>query len=365
MSTDTLHLRLNQLQHEFEETEARLADPDTVSDQKRYVELSRQYRALTPIIEARRELLGAEGDVEAAKELYGMAEGEERDALRGEIASAEQRIQELIEEIRVLLLPRDPNDERNVIVEVRGAEGGEEANLFARDLYNMYKGFASHNGWSFETMSAAESELGGFSECIFRVSGEGVWSRMKFEAGPHRVQRVPVTESQGRVHTSSATLAVLPEAEEVDVTIDPNDLDIDVYRSSGPGGQSVNTTDSAVRITHKPTGLVVSMQDEKSQIQNRAKALRVLRSRILQLEQQKQADEAAGQKRAQIGGGGRSEKIRTYNYKENRITDHRIGLTLYSLDRVLAGDLSDISDALIAHERTERLAESTGPLGTN
>lgn len=365
MSTDTLHLRLHQLRQEFEDTEARLADPDVVSDQKRYVELSRQYRALTPIVEAHRQLEEAQGDVEAAKELYSLAEGDEREGLRSEIAESEQRIQELIEEIRVLLLPRDPNDERNVIVEVRGAEGGEEANLFARDLYNMYKAFAANNSWSFETMSATESELGGFSECIFRVSGDGVWSRMKFEAGPHRVQRVPVTESQGRVHTSSATVAVLPEAEEVDVTIDPNDLIIDVYRSSGPGGQSVNTTDSAVRITHKPTGLVVSMQDEKSQIQNRAKALRVLRSRILQLEQQKQAEEAAGQKRAQIGGGGRSEKVRTYNFKENRVTDHRIGLTLYHLDRVLAGDLSEVSDALIAHERTERLEESAGPLGTS
>jgi len=242
-------------------------------------------------------------------------------------------------------------------VEIRGAEGGEEANLFARDLFEMYRAFAGRQGWRFETLSSSSTELGGYSEVVFRVAGDGVWSRMKFEAGPHRVQRVPVTESQGRIHTSSATVVVLPEAEEVDVDIDPNDLQVDVYRSSGPGGQSVNTTDSAVRITHVPTGVVVAMQDEKSQLQNKAKALRVLRSRLLQLEQEKASAEAAGQKRAQIGGGGRSEKIRTYNFKENRVSDHRIGLTVYNLDRVLAGELDDVSDALVTDERARRLAE--------
>ena len=258
----------------------------------------------------------------------------------------------------MLLLPTDPNDDRNVIVEIRGAEGGEEANLFARDLFQMYQGFAQRMGWKLEVLGSDESERGGYNEITFLLKGDGAWTRMKHEAGPHRVQRVPVTESQGRIHTSSATVTVLPEAEEVDVAIDERDLQIDVYRSSGPGGQSVNTTDSAVRITHKPTGLVVSMQDEKSQIQNKAKALQVLRSRILKREQDRQEAEASETRRGQTGGGGRSEKIRTYNFKENRLTDHRVpGLTIYKLDRVLAGDLDEISDALVHDEQTRRLSD--------
>jgi peptide chain release factor 1 len=245
-----------------------------------------------------------------------------------------------------------------VILEVRGAEGGEEANLWAGDLLAMYRGYAQRQGWSFEVMESRPSELGGIAEAMVRLVGEGVWARMKFEAGPHRVQRVPVTESQGRIHTSSATVAVLAEADEVEVQIDPNDLLVDVFRSSGPGGQSVNTTDSAVRITHRPTGLVVSMQDQKSQLQNKAKALAVLRSRLLQAEQERAATEAGAAKKAQIGGGGRGEKIRTYNFKENRVTDHRIGFTSYNLDRVLAGELDELSDALLADERTRLLAEA-------
>jgi peptide chain release factor 1 len=255
------------------------------------------------------------------------------------------------------MLPRDPNDEKNVIVEIRGAEGGEEANLFARDLFGMYRAYCAHMGWGFEILEANESDLGGFTSVTFLLKGDGVWSRMKHEGGPHRVQRVPVTESQGRIHTSSATVSVLPEAEEVDVHIDERDLQIDVYRSSGPGGQSVNTTDSAVRVTHKPTGLVVSMQDEKSQLQNKEKALRVLRSRLLKMEQDRRASARSVARRDQIGGGGRSEKIRTYNFKENRVTDHRIGLTLHKLDRVLAGELDDIVDALVADERRRQLEE--------
>jgi peptide chain release factor 1 len=343
-------------ERELSEVYDLLADPDVFADQARYVELTRRRKELEPLAQRSAELRRVTGDLAAAREMYGELSGADRDEMRDEIDGLEHRSAELDEEIKVLLLPRDPNDERNVIVEIRGAEGGEEANLFARDLLEMYRAFAARRGWSFEVMSAAPTELGGFSEVVFRVAGVGVWSRMKFEAGPHRVQRVPVTESQGRVHTSSATVAVLPEADEVDVELDPNDLQVDVFRSSGPGGQSVNTTDSAVRITHLPSGLVVSMQDEKSQIQNRAKALKVLRSRLLHQEQQRQAAVAAGQKRAQIGGGGRSEKIRTYNFKENRISDHRIGLTLYHLDRVLAGDLDEVSDALVADDRTRRLA---------
>src|SRR5699024_4174003 len=234
---------------------------------------------------------------------------------------------------------------------------GEEANLFARDLFEMYRGFASRVGWTLEVLNAEPSDLGGYDEITFVLAGEGVWTRMKHEGGPHRVQRAPVTESQGRVHTSSATVAVLPRAREVEVDIDPNDLEIDYYRSSGPGGQSVNTTDSAVRITHLPTSVTVSMQDQKSQLQNRAKAMQVLASRLLKLEQDRQAAERSEARRDQTGGGGRSEKVRTYNFKENRISDHRIGLTLHKLDKVLAGELDEISDALVQEEQTRRLTE--------
>lgn len=357
MAVSGLSTRLVGLQREYHEVENRLADPEVVADQKRYVELSRRYRELQPIVERSALLIDAEGDVDAAKELMGGATGEERDALRAEVAMSEESVARLTEELKVLLLPRDPNDQRNVIVEIRGAEGGEEANLFARDLFEMYRAYASQLGWRFETMSSSPSDMGGFAEVTLRVAGDAVWSRMKFEAGVHRVQRVPVTESQGRIHTSSATVAVLPEADEVDVQIDANDLNIDVYRSSGPGGQSVNTTDSAVRITHLPTGVVVAMQDEKSQLQNRAKAMLVLRARLLKLEQDRQASEASGQRKAQVGGGGRSEKIRTYNFKENRVSDHRIGLTVYNLDRVLSGELDEISDALVTDDRARRLGD--------
>jgi len=357
VSDPSLLGRVEGLARELAETEARLADPEVVADRRRYVEMTRRYRSLQPIVERATELRAATADLAEAEELLSGAEGADREDWRAEVVAARDTIERLESELRILLLPRDPNDERDVIVEIRGAEGGEEANLFARDLLEMYRGFAARHGWTVEVLSASQSDLGGLSEVVVRIAGDDVWSRMKFEAGPHRVQRVPVTESQGRVHTSSATVVVLPEAEEVDVDIDPADLQIDVFRSSGPGGQSVNTTDSAVRITHLPTGLVVSMQDEKSQIQNRAKALRVLRSRLLRIEQERAAAEASGQKRAQIGGGGRSEKIRTYNFKENRVTDHRIGLTIYSLDRVLAGELDDISDALVTDEQARRLAE--------
>jgi peptide chain release factor 1 len=320
--------------------------------------VTRRHREIEPIVAAvvRRE--AALGDLEAARELLEVARPEERPALESEVEAAERLLEQLDGEIQLLLLPRDPNDGRNVIVELRGAEGGEEANLWARDLLDMYRGFAQRRGWAFEVMESRPSELGGLAEAVVRLAGEGVWERMKFEAGPHRVQRVPVTESQGRIHTSSATVAVLPEADELEVRIDPNDLEIDVFRSSGPGGQSVNTTDSAVRITHRPTGLVVSMQDQKSQLQNKAKALAVLRARLLRAEQDRAATAAGAAKKAQIGGGGRGEKIRTYNFKENRVTDHRIGFTTYNLDRVLAGDLEEISDALVADERTRLLSES-------
>ena len=352
--------RLEELEREFLDVEARLGDPDLIADQTRYQVVAKRYRELEPIVERTRELRARREDLETAREmLTGSATDDDRELLRAEVDDAEAAIVRLTGELRLLLLPRDPNDERNVIVEIRGAEGGEEANLFARDLFEMYRAFAARQGWKVEVLGTDPSDLGGYNEVTFAVKGDGVWARMQHEAGPHRVQRVPVTESQGRIHTSSATVTVLPEAEEVDVAIDPNDLRIDVYRSSGPGGQSVNTTDSAVRVTHLPTGTVVSMQDEKSQTQNKAKALAVLRSRLLKAEQDRQAAEASAARRGQVGGGGRSEKVRTYNFKENRVTDHRIGLTVYKLDKVLAGELDDISDALVADEQARRLGEAT------
>lgn len=350
--------RVDAFAQELGDVEARLADPGAFADQRRYRDLARRHKELDAIVACGRRLQGRIDDAATARELLSDAEGDERDQMRAEIDHAEADAARLYDELRLLLLPSDPNDDRNVIVEIRGAEGGEEANLFARDLFEMYRSFAGRRGWGFEVLSTQPSDLGGVSEVTFAVKGDGVWTRMQHEAGPHRVQRVPVTESQGRVHTSSATVTVLPEAEEVDVALDPNDLDIDVYRSSGPGGQSVNTTDSAVRITHKPTGIVVAMQDEKSQLQNREKALRVLRSRLLRAEQDRQAAEASQARKGQVGGGGRSEKVRTYNFKENRVTDHRIGLTLYKLDKILAGELDDVSEALVADEQTRRLLDA-------
>lgn len=345
------------LEAEFLDLQDRLGDPELIADRDAYAEAARRYHQLEQIVECIRGLRGADEDADTAREMLAEASGDDRELLRDEIRTSEATAEELTERLRELLLPRDPNDDKNVIVEIRGAEGGEEANLFARDLYEMYEAFAARQGWKLEHMGGHASDMGGFTDITFMLSGKSVWSRMKHEGGPHRVQRVPVTESQGRIHTSSATVAVLPEAEEIEVHIDENDLQVDVYRSSGPGGQSVNTTDSAVRITHKPTGIVVSMQDEKSQLQNKARAMQVLRARILQGEQDKLQAEQSAARKDQMGGGGRSEKIRTYNFKENRITDHRIGFTLYKLDRVLAGELDEVVDALVQHERAAQLTE--------
>jgi peptide chain release factor 1 len=347
--------RLDALEREFRDVEARLGDPAVLADQKALASLARQHKELAAVVERVVSRRRAADDLVTAREMLTEASGDERELMRDEVRDLERRIVELDDEIKVLMLPRDPNDGRNVIVEIRGAEGGEEANLFARDLYEMYAGYAQRQGWALEVLDAQRSDLGGFTAVSFVLKGEAVWSHMKHEGGPHRVQRVPVTESQGRIHTSSATVAVLPEAEDVDVHIDERDLQVDVYRSSGPGGQSVNTTDSAVRITHKPTGLVVAIQDQKSQLQNKEKALRVLRSRLLAIEQEKAASASRDARREQIGGGGRSEKVRTYNFKENRVTDHRINLTLYKLDRVLSGELDEVVDALVAEERRRQL----------
>lgn len=351
---------LKALQEELHSVEASLAEPDVTSDLNRLRDLSRRHKELAEINAAWLELKAAQSDLETAREMFNETSGDDREQWRDEVNAAEAKIPELEATLEMLLLPRDPNEGRNVILEIRGAEGGEEANLFAHDLAEMYKRYASLRGWKLEVVEERESEQGGLDEGTYLIKGEDAWARLEHEAGVHRVQRVPTTEAKGRVHTSSATVSVLPEAEEVDVAIDPNDLKIDVYRSSGPGGQSVNTTDSAVRITHLPTGIVVSMQDEKSQIQNRAKALIVLRSRLLRAAQDAQANELGDLKRSQLGSGGRSEKIRTYNFKENRVTDHRINLTNYSLDAVLAGDLDPYVDALLADKRARQLGESDG-----
>jgi peptide chain release factor 1 len=348
--------RLAGLDEEYRAIEARLADPEVVADPQQLRDLNRRYKELGAVVDAYRRYRRRRDDLSTAKELLGEATGDERELARVEIAEAEHDLAGLEDDLKVLLLPRDPNEGKDVIVEIRGAEGGEEANLFARDLFEMYQAYALRSGWKLEVLSAAPSDLGGFNEITFVVRGDGAWSHLKYEGGPHRVQRVPATESQGRIHTSSATVTVLAEADEVDVDVDPNDLQIDVYRSSGPGGQSVNTTDSAVRITHKPTGIVVAMQDERSQLQNRARAMQVLRARLLKAEQDRQAAVMAAERKSQVGGGGRSEKIRTYNYKQNRVTDHRIGLTLNRLQDVLAGDLDEVLDALGADERARQLA---------
>jgi peptide chain release factor 1 len=355
--------RLSALEKEFEAVEAELADPATSSDLSRLRELSIRHKELSEIVAVWRELQQARADRRTAEEMLEDSSGEDREIVRAELESAESSIGRLEQRLQGLLLPKDPNDGRNVILEIRGAEGGEEANLFARDLFTMYVRYAAARGWKVELLSEDVSEREGLNEAVLLVKGPDAWARLEHEAGPHRVQRVPVTESKGRVHTSSATVTVLPEAEEVDVAIDPGDLKIDVYRSTGPGGQSVNTTDSAVRITHLPTGIVVAMQDEKSQIQNRAKAMVVLRARLLKVEQDRRAAELAVQRRSQVGGGGRSEKIRTYNVKENRVTDHRLNLTLYKLDQVLAGDLDELTDALMADKRARQLADGGDPTG--
>jgi peptide chain release factor 1 len=348
--------RLASLEDEFISLEVSLSDPDVVGDHAELRRVSKRYKDLTPVVECVRAHRTRSADAEAARELLTDASESDRQMLRTELAEAEADLADLEEQLRVLMLPKDPNDGKAVIMEIRGAEGGEEGNLFAGDLYEMYRSFAALKGWTVEVLSHDPSDLGGINLVTILINGDTAWSRLKFEGGTHRVQRVPATESQGRIHTSSATVLVLPEAEEVEIEIDERDLDIDVYRSSGPGGQGVNTTDSAVRITHRPTGVVVAMQDERSQLQNRARAMQVLRARLLKLAQDEQDEAMSVERRSQVGGGGRGEKIRTYNFKENRVTDHRIGYTIYRLQEVLAGDLDDIVDALTSDERARQLS---------
>jgi peptide chain release factor 1 len=348
--------RLESIEKDYVELEESLGSSEVLGDQSKLREATRKYKQMTPLVACIRELREARGDADVAREFMGETSGPERDGFRAELEVTEERITQLEEQLKVLLLPRDINDGKNVIMEIRGAEGGEEANLFAGDLLEMYRAYAANRGWNVEVIQLDDSDLGGVNQVTLLVKGEDAWSHLKFEGGPHRVQRVPATESQGRVHTSSATVMVMPEAEEVDIEVDERDLEIDVYRASGPGGQGVNTTDSAVRITHKPTGVVVAMQDQRSQLQNRARAMQVLRARLLKLKQEEADAQASAVRKAQVGGGGRSEKIRTYNYKDNRITDHRIGFTLYQLQNVLAGDLDAVIEALIADEKARQLS---------
>ena len=338
---------VDQIEARFNELSDQLSDPAVISDRARYAEVGRQYRALQAAHELAHEYRQAASDAAGAREL--LAEDGDDPELRELLRTSEARLAELDEEIRLAMVEPDPSDEKNVIVEIRAGTGGEEAGLFAGDLYRMLTRYAERRGFKLEPLSIADGDY------TFEVKGQGAYSVFKYEGGTHRVQRVPETESQGRIHTSTATVAVLPEAEEVDVQIDPNDLQIDVYRSSGPGGQSVNTTDSAVRITHRPTGLVVSMQDEKSQLQNREKALRVLRARLLEMETAAQQAEVSAERRAQVGTGERSEKIRTYNFPQDRITDHRVGLTKGNLPGVMAGELDEFTAALEADEKRRKL----------
>jgi peptide chain release factor 1 len=338
---------VEQIEGRFAELSQQMSDPEVIGDHRRYADVGRAYRALEPANELAQEWRHASGDATGAREL--LSEGADDADIRELLDAAESRLEELEEEIRLAMVEPDPNDEKNVIVEVRAGAGGEEAGLFAADLFRMLTRYAERRGFKTEVLSTADGDH------TFAIKGNGAYSVFKHEGGTHRVQRVPETESQGRIHTSTATVAVLPEAEEVDVQVDQNDLQIDVYRSSGPGGQSVNTTDSAVRITHKPTGLVVSMQDEKSQLQNREKAMRVLRARLLEREvAARQADQAADRK-AQVGTGERAEKVRTYNFPQDRVTDHRVKVTKGDVNRVLGGELDDFSAALEADEKRRKL----------
>ncbi|MET0926655.1 MAG: peptide chain release factor 1 [Solirubrobacterales bacterium] len=348
---------VEQVEERFAELQRQMSDPEVISDRERYAAVGREYHALEPASVLASRWRRLHGDLEGAREL--LAEGDEDAEMRAVVNEAPEQLRGLEEELRLAMVERDPNDDKNVIIEIRAGAGGDEAALFAGDLFNMLTRYAEERGFASEALSQSAAEVGGFKEVTFEIRGEGAFSVFKFEGGTHRVQRVPKTESQGRIHTSTATVAVLPEAEEVEIEVAPEDLQVDVYRSSGPGGQSVNTTDSAVRLTHKPTGIVVSMQDEKSQLQNREKAMKVLRARLYERALEEQRAEIAADRRSQVGTGERSEKVRTYNYPQGRVTDHRIKLTAHNLDQVLGGDLSEFTSALAAEEKRVRLEEQT------
>jgi peptide chain release factor 1 len=352
--------RLEQIEARYEELTTQLSSPELMSDQAAYIKAAKQHRSLGEMVVKYRAWKTLREELAGAREMYEGADDEEmREMARAEVETLEAQIEKYVEELRLLLLPRDPNDEKNVILEIRAGTGGDEATLFAAEMLRMYGRYAERQRWRMEILDISESGVGGMKEAVALIEGDKVYSKLKYESGVHRVQRVPQTEASGRIHTSAITVAVLPEAEEVDVKINQNDLRIDTFCSSGPGGQSVNTTYSAVRITHLPSGVVVSMQDEKSQIKNREKAMRVLRARLQEIEEQKQHDALASERRAQVGSGDRSEKIRTYNFKENRVSDHRIGLTIHQLDLVMEGALDELINALVSHYQAEKMRAET------
>ncbi len=349
--------KLQELEEKYSQIEQEMSDPEVISDQKRFQKIAKEHSDLTPVIQAFREYKAVNKEIEENRELLSDSDPEIAEMARAELEELEARKGELEERIKVLLLPKDPNDERNVLLEIRAGTGGDEAALFAADLFRMYSRYAERNGWRVEILSEHSTGIGGFKEIVAMISGERVYSRLKYESGTHRVQRVPETETQGRIHTSAVTVAVLPEADAVDVEIDPGDLRIDVYRASGAGGQHVNKTESAVRITHIPSGIVVQCQDERSQHKNKAKAMKVLYARLLDQKAQEQTEHITEERRQMVGTGDRSGRIRTYNFPQGRITDHRIGLTLYKLEQVMDGDLNEIIDALGTHYQAQALAQ--------
>lgn len=347
--------KLEEVEVRLQKLEDSLSAPEVIKNQSSYQKLAKEHADLAPLIAKYRQYKSLSEQIAQNNELLVDSDPQMRDLAKIEIESLKEQFDQIEEEIRVLLLPKDPNDEKNTFLEIRAGTGGEEAALFAADLFRMYSKLAEIMGWKVEIMSEHPTGMGGYKEIIALIEGKGTYSKLKYESGVHRVQRVPATEAQGRLHTSAVTVAVLPEAEEVDIVIDPEDIRVDVFRSSGPGGQSVNTTDSAIRVTHLPTGLVVSCQDEKSQHKNKAKALKVLRARLLDLKIKEQQDKISEDRKSQVGSGDRSERIRTYNFPQNRLTDHRIGLTLYQLDTIMEGNLSEVIDALTTHYQAEQL----------
>jgi peptide chain release factor 1 len=348
--------KLEEVVDRFREVEGLLSDPSVVKNQEKFRGLTKEHADLSVVVEAYDAWRRVESDIAGNRELLQDADPEMREMAKEELPGLEQQKEELAEQLKVLLLPKDPNDDKNIILEIRAGTGGEEAALFAADLFRMYSRYADANGWKVELMSVSESDTGGFKEVIAMVSGNRVYSRLKFESGTHRVQRVPETESQGRIHTSACTVAVLPEADDVEVQIDPSDLRVDLFRASGAGGQHVNKTESAVRLTHIPTGLVVSCQDEKSQHKNKAKAMKVLQSRLYDMMLSEQQKAQAADRKSQVGSGDRSERIRTYNFPQGRCTDHRINLTLYKLDAIMQGELNEVIDSLVTHSQAESLS---------
>ena len=347
--------KLDFITGKYDELAEKVSDPEVINNQPVWQKYIKEMGEMEPIVKAYKEYKKAKNDLEGAKEMLEEGDEEMRELAKMEISELEEKIEAQEEELKVLLLPKDPNDEKNVILEIRAGTGGEEAALFGADLLRMYTRYAERNRWKTELMDINETGIGGIKEAVVLIKGKGAYSRLKYESGAHRVQRVPETESSGRVHTSAATVAVLPEVDDVEIDLNPNDVRVDVYRASGNGGQCVNTTDSAVRLTHEPTGLVVTCQDEKSQIKNKEKAFKVLKARLYDLEMQKQQDEIAGQRKSQVGSGDRSERIRTYNFPQGRVSDHRIGLTIYKLDAFLDGDIDEIVDALITSDQAEKM----------